>query len=87
MNEQTFKFNLLRLKMERVVRNVSVPTLAEALGISKGAYYKKESGQTAITVDDLCVIMNTLGVNQKDIGYFFTKPDDERVEIDVLLNR
>lgn len=71
-------FNLQRLKFERLSRNISQQEMAKALGISRNAYYKKESGRIKITVEEFSVIMDKLGIPSKNAGIFFTFDVPER---------
>ena len=64
-------FNLQRLKLERLSRNVSAKKLGEALGISANAYHKKESGMSNITVEELAIILETLDIPKRNAGIFF----------------
>ena len=66
---EKLEFNYNRLKAERVARGLKVKDLADELEISVFAYYKKESGKTAITVKDLSIISSKLGI--KDLNIFF----------------
>jgi len=63
------EFNYNRLKAERIARGLKAQDIADALKISAVAYYKKESGSTAITVKDLIIISNKLGI--EDLNIFF----------------
>lgn len=65
-------FNLQRLKLERLSRNITQEEMASALGISRNAYYKKETGRIKISVEEFSVIMNTLGIPSDNAGIFFT---------------
>ena len=64
-------FSLQRLKFERLSRNISQREMADSLGISVNAYYKKESGRLNITVEELSVLLRTLGIPEEDAGIFF----------------
>jgi transcriptional regulator with XRE-family HTH domain len=65
-------FNLQKLKYERLSRNISAEKVGDALGISANAYYKKESGSSNISVEEFGVILDTLGIPEKNAGIFFT---------------
>ncbi|WP_281829520.1 helix-turn-helix domain-containing protein, partial [Lactobacillus amylolyticus] len=45
--------------------------MAKILGISRGAYWKRENGQTPIGAEELAKIAETVGINKNDIGIFF----------------
>jgi len=66
------KFNLQRLKFERLSRNISAEKVGKALGISANAYYKKESGMNNISVEEFGVILKALGIPERNAGIFFT---------------
>lgn len=66
------KFNYNRLKAERIAKGLTVEEMADVLGITKGAYSKKENGKTSITVEELSVISSKLGISKSDISIFFT---------------
>lgn len=66
------RFNYNRLKAERVAKGLTVQEMADELGISKGAYSKKENGKLSVTVDDFSVISNKLGIKHDKIEIFFT---------------
>lgn len=65
------RFNLQRLRFERMSRKCQVDELSAALGISRNAYYKKERGETNITVNELCIILTTLRMPHQEIHYLF----------------
>lgn len=66
------KFNYNRLKGERIAKGFTVEEMANELGISKGAYSKKENGKLPITVEDFAIITNKLGIGRDNINIFFT---------------
>lgn len=66
------RFNYNRLKAERIAKGYTVQEMADSLGISKGAYSKKENGKLPVTVDDFSAISNKLGISPEDISIFFT---------------
>lgn len=65
------KFNYNRLKAERIAKGLTVQDMADALGITKGAYSKKENGKIAVTVEDFSLISNKLGISHEQINIFF----------------
>ncbi|MBD8005854.1 helix-turn-helix domain-containing protein [Bacillus norwichensis] len=67
------KFNYNRLKAERIARGLTVQEMADVLGISKGAYSKKENGKIALTVEDFSLISNKLGITREKMEIFFTE--------------
>lgn len=70
------QFDLTRLRYVRLAGKYSVTRTAEALGISRNAYYKKERGDTNITIGEFCSLMNLFGITGPAILDFF-KPVDE----------
>lgn len=75
-------FNLQKLKYERLSRNVSAEKVGEHLGISANAYYKKESGASNISVEELGSILKALDIPERNAGIFFTfnVPDWEQAQ-------
>ncbi|OLN21877.1 hypothetical protein BTO30_12320 [Domibacillus antri] len=65
-------FDYNRLKGERIAKGLTVQEMADALGVSKGTYSKKENGKLPITVEDFVVISSKLGVTRETINIFFT---------------
>lgn len=65
-------FNYNRLKGERIAKGFTVQEMACELGISKGAYSKKENGKLPITVEDFGIISKKLGISHEQINIFFT---------------
>lgn len=72
------KFNYNRLKAERIARGLTVQQMADELGISKGAYSKKENGKIALTVEDFSFIFDKLGISKENIDLFFTENVSEK---------
>lgn len=71
-------FNLQKLRYERLSRKISQETMAQALGITRSTYYKKENGDIKISVEEFSVILKTLGIPYKEAGNFFTHNVPER---------
>jgi len=65
------EFNYNRLKAERVAKGFTVQNMADELGITKGAYSKKENGKSSVTVEDFAVISNKLGITPEQLNIFF----------------
>lgn len=78
---QTRSFNLQRLKFERLSRNITQQEMANALGITANAYYKKESGMNNISVEEFGVIIDRLGIPSSKAGIFFTFDVPEREQV------
>lgn len=66
------EFNYNRLKAERIAKGYTVEEMGEALGITKGAYSKKENGKLPVTVEDFTLISTKLGVPPERINIFFS---------------
>jgi transcriptional regulator with XRE-family HTH domain len=65
------EINLNRIKAERIAAGVSQQQMANVLGISRGAYWKRENGKTQIGVEELAKIAETVGIDKNNIGIFF----------------
>lgn len=65
------EINLNRIKAERIAAGVSQQQMAKVLGISRGAYWKRENGKTQIGVEELAKIAETVGIDKNNIGIFF----------------
>lgn len=74
------KFNLQKLRYERMSRKISQVEMAEALNVSRSSYAKRESGDVKISVDEFTIIINKLGIPEKEaINFFaFNVPERER---------
>lgn len=66
------KFNLQRLRYERLSRKISQEKMAEALNINRSSYHKKENGDIKISVEEFGIILDTLDIPQSEIVNFFT---------------
>lgn len=66
------KFDYNRLKAERIAKGFTVEEMANALGIAKSTYSKKENGKISVTVDDFSIISSKLEIPKEKIGIFFT---------------
>lgn len=64
------KFDLNRLKAERVAKGFTQQDLADALGISRTAYWKKESGDSDIGLEQFLKILQILGLSKQDLPIF-----------------
>ncbi len=65
------RFNLQKLKYERLSRNISQREVGEALGISTNAYSRKEAGTTNVTIEELPIILEAIGIEMKDVAEFY----------------
>ncbi len=70
-------FNLQRLRYERLSRKKSQKEMAEALGVGRTTYYKKENGDIKISVEEFAIILKELGIPQRKAGIFFVKDVDD----------
>lgn len=75
------KFDLARLKAERVARNLNQEEMAKRLGMSRSSYSKRENGKIDISVDELAKIIQVLGINKNKMSLFFTQsvPDKQQM--------
>ncbi|QBO37244.1 XRE family transcriptional regulator [Periweissella cryptocerci] len=64
------KFDLNRLKGERVSRGWTQEELAFHLDWSREKYAAKERGRISMSADELALVASALGVS--DVGRFFT---------------
>lgn len=64
--------DVLRIKGERIAKGITQEEMANALGITRTAYTKRETGNTPITADELAIIAAKLGVGKDGIGIFFS---------------
>lgn len=65
------RFNLQRLRYERLSRKFSQEEMAQALNINRSSYYKKENGDIKISVEEFAKILEVLSIPQKEAGNFF----------------
>jgi len=72
------KFNLQKLRYERLSRRVSQVEMAEALNIPRSSYYKREVGTTNITVQEFSTIISYLEIPEHEVMNFFTQEVPER---------
>lgn len=74
------RFNLQRLRFERISRKVSQEHMAQELGINRTSYHKKEMGKIKISVEEFAKILEVLNIPQSNAGYFFDQivPERER---------
>lgn len=67
------KFDLRRLKAERIANGLTQEDMAKGLGYeSKSTYSKKENGRSKIGIDEFTKMINVLGYDKSQIGLFFT---------------
>lgn len=67
------KFDLQRLKGERVARGITQAEMAHKIGISTNAYWRKENGERDIGMEEFVKILSVLGFRKKQISLFFAK--------------
>ena len=72
------QFNLQRLRFERMSRLIPQEKVAEALGISRSYYHKKETGKAKMTIEEFGIIIDVLGIPKNEIINFFTTDVPER---------
>lgn len=61
------KLNLSWLRRARRQRHMTVNQVAKAIGKTRGAVWRYESGQTDLTVGTLCRLLNLYGVSVTDV--------------------
>lgn len=76
------RFNLQRLRYERISRKVSQEQMAHELGINRTSYHKKEMGKIKISVEEFAKILEVLNIPQSNAGYFFEQNVPEREQND-----
>lgn len=72
------RFNLQKLRYERLSRQISQEEVASALNISRSYYHKKETGKAKMTVDEFGKVIEVLGIPESEIIKFFTLNVPER---------
>lgn len=72
------RFNLQKLRYERLSRQISQEEMASALNISRSYYHKKETGKAKMTVDEFGKAVEVLGIPESEIINFFTLNVPER---------
>ena len=66
--------NILELKREMARQNISIPQLAEKLGVSKKLIYSRFSGKTPFTQPEICHISKILQLDNNAIMRIFFSP-------------
>lgn len=77
------KFNLQRLKFERLSRGVTQEELAQVLKITRGSYHKKESGKLRLSVEEFALVLDALGIPESEASKFFISNVPEREHVTV----
>lgn len=73
------KFDLKRLRAERVANGLTQEEMAEAMGYkSKSTYSRKENGHVAIGVDEFAKMISIFGYDEGKMSIFFTINVDNR---------
>lgn len=72
------KFNLQRLRFERLSRKISQEEVAKALGVNRSSYHKKENGDIKISVNEFAIILDVLKIPDEEAMNFFTRKVPER---------
>ncbi|HLR92343.1 MAG TPA: helix-turn-helix transcriptional regulator [Atopostipes sp.] len=65
------EFNLQKLRYERMSRRITQQEMADALGLNRSSYVKRESGDVKISVDEFSIILNRLGIPESEVANFF----------------
>ena len=66
------RFNLQKLRYERLSRQISQDVVASALKISRSYYHKKETGKAKMTVDEFAKVLEVLEIPESEVPKFFT---------------
>ena len=74
-------FDLQRLRYERMSRKISQEKVADALGVKRSTYHKKENGLIKIGVEEFGIILDVLKIPHEELGIFFTTKVPEREQI------
>lgn len=80
---QVVEFDLRKLKYERLSRNITGARMGEILGVSSNAYYKKERGDSSITIREYCLMLTAMQIHPLEavslfsIGQYGDKKDGE----------
>lgn len=65
------KFNLKRLKAERIAQGMTQADIAKKLGMTRVSYAKRENGNINISVDEFAEILTALGYDKTKMPIFF----------------
>ncbi|BBN99196.1 helix-turn-helix domain-containing protein [Sporolactobacillus terrae] len=76
------RFNVKRVKAERIARGITQERMAEILGISRAQYIRKENGKRPIAVDELTVICDSLKITREHVLIFFVNDVDNRLHVE-----
>ncbi|MFD2638358.1 helix-turn-helix domain-containing protein [Piscibacillus salipiscarius] len=66
------------MRYERLSRKISQEKIADALGITRATYHKKENGIIKISVEEFSVILTILNIPHSEAGIFFERIVPER---------
>lgn len=72
------EFDLKRLKAERVAKGLSQEDIANALGITRTWYSRKENGHVSLSIEEFAKIIEVLGYDESDVHIFFKLNVDKR---------
>lgn len=64
------KFNLKRLKAERIAQGMTQADIAKKLGMTRVSYAKRENGNINISVDEFAEILTALGYDKTKMPIF-----------------
>ena len=68
--------NLGELSAEMARQHISIPDLAKSMKVSKKLLYSRFKGETSFKHDEICKIIDILGLNQQKVLLIFF---DDRV--------
>lgn len=64
------KFDLTRLRAERIAKGLTQEKMAEKLDLSRNGYWKKENGQRDFSMKEFTKILDILGYSKKQLPIF-----------------
>lgn len=72
------KFNLQKLRYERLSRKVTQEKMANAIGVTRPTYHKKENGDIKISVEEFYTFLEVMGIPLNEAGNFFKQDVPKR---------
>lgn len=72
------KFDLTRLRAERIAKGLTQEKMANRLGLSRNSYWKKENGQRDFSMKEFTKILDILGYSKKQLPIFFARSVDNQ---------
>lgn len=72
------RFNPMKLKGERVASGITQMKAAEALGVSRSSYWKREKGYVPVGADELAKLANLFGKTDIRVFFDFNVPNSQQ---------